>query len=123
MTPDRLALIAGRVLLALLFAAGAVQTALSPEDAQVLLTNLGLPEAWVWPALIFNAAGAISLLSGLWLRPMALLLAVYCLITSVFHLIPSDPWQMSIFIKNWAIAGGLLVLFSSTGGRVTSNQQ
>jgi len=38
------------------------------------------------------------------------LLAAYCVVTSVFHFIPSDGWQMSIFIKNWAIAGGLLAL-------------
>jgi putative oxidoreductase len=32
--------------------------------------------------------------------------------TSWFHLLPDDPWQMSIFVKNRAIAGGLLVLAS-----------
>ena len=40
--------------------------------------------------------------------PVALGLAAYCGVTSVFHLIPSDPWQMSIFVKNWSIAGGCL---------------
>ena len=41
---------------------------------------------------------------------VALSLAAYCAVTSVFHFIPGDPWQMSIFVKNWAIAGGCLAL-------------
>ena len=32
------------------------------------------------------------------------------MVTSVFHYLPDDPWQVTIFVKNWAIAGGLLVL-------------
>jgi putative oxidoreductase len=36
--------------------------------------------------------------------------AAYCAATSLFHLQPQDGWQMSIFVKNWAIAGGLLSL-------------
>ena len=41
----------------------------------------------------------------------ALALAAYCAATSAFHFIPGDGWQMSIFVKNWAIAGGCLALF------------
>ncbi len=115
MSLNRLSQLAGRVLLALLFAGGAVQKALSPDQAQTLLSGLNLPTMLVWPALAFNAAAAFCLITGLWLRPMALLLAFYCMVTSLFHLIPSDPWQMSIFVKNWAIAGGLLVLFGTQG--------
>ncbi len=115
MSVDRISVLAGRVLLALLFAGGAVQKATSPSETQALLASLSLPTVLIWPALLFNAVGAFCLITGLWLRPMAVLLALYCMVTSVFHLIPSDPWQMSIFVKNWAIAGGLLMLFSSTG--------
>lgn len=112
---DRVLHITGRVLLAALFVAGAVQKALSPADTMGLLADRGLPTILIWPALAFNALGAASLLTGWQLRPMAFALALYCMATSVFHLIPDDPWQMSIFVKNWAIAGGLLVL---AGGAV-----
>lgn len=100
----------GRLLLAVLFVGGAVQKALSPQDAASLLVGAGLPSAFVWPALIFNALGGIFLILGVWLGPVALALAAYCMGTSFFHLIPDDPWQMSIYVKNWAIAGGLLIL-------------
>lgn len=100
----------GRILLAVLFAAGALQKATAPEAAQTLLAGFGLPVWLIWPALAFNAAVAILLVSGHLLRPNALAAAAYCIATSAFHFLPADGWQMSIFVKNWAIAGGLLIL-------------
>ncbi len=100
----------GRWLLALLFAAGAIQKAIDPSQVVDLLTRFNLPTVLVWPAMVFNAIGALGLILGIALRPLAYALASYCIVTSLFHFIPNDPWQMSIFIKNLAIAGGLLIL-------------
>lgn len=107
---DALAVFAGRLLIAALFLGGAVQKASSPEGATALLAAWQLPGWLIWPALAFNALAGIALLFGVWTRPVAFLLAAYCGVTSVFHYIPADPWQMTIFVKNWAIAGGCLVL-------------
>lgn len=113
--------LAGRCLLAILFAAGALQKALDPAPAQDLLIDAGLPAAlaaWlVLPAMAFNAGAAVMLVANVRLRPLARALALYCLATSYFHFIPSDPWQMSILIKNWAIAGGCLILSAEEAGR------
>jgi putative oxidoreductase len=102
--------LAGRILIAALFIAGGVQKALAPAGAQGLLAGLGLPVWLVWPALALNAALAAGLLWPPAVRPAALVAAAYCAATSLFHLQPQDGWQMSIFVKNWAIAGGLLSL-------------
>ena len=110
MSWDRAAIVGARILIGALFAAGAVQKALDPSGAGGLLVGRGLPEALVWPALAFNAALALALWLGWRVVPWALAAAAYCAATSVFHLIPDDPWQMSIFVKNWAIAGGCLAL-------------
>lgn len=100
----------GRVLLSALFAAGAVQKAVDPAQVQGLLAGFGLPVWLVWPALAFNAALAVGLVFGPRVPLWALAGAAYCIVTSAFHFLPGDGWQMSIFVKNWAIAGGLLVL-------------
>ncbi|MEQ6248681.1 DoxX family protein [Sulfitobacter sp. HNIBRBA3233] len=100
----------GRWLLAGLFVAGSVQKVADPDAAQALLAMRGWPVWLIWPALALNALGAVFLVFRLFLGPTALALAAYCAVTSLFHWIPDDPWQMSIFVKNWAIAGGLLVL-------------
>ncbi len=100
----------GRILLALLFLAGAIQKALAPKVAGGLLEGLGAPGWLVWPALGLNLLLALGLLLPRTVRRAALTAAGYCALTSLFHLQPQDGWQMSIFIKNWAIAGGLLAL-------------
>ena len=107
---------AGRCLIAGLFAAGAVQKGVNPGAAAGLLEGFGLPGWLVWPAAVFNALAAVLLVVGLWLGPVGLTLAIYCAVTSAFHFLPEDPWQMSIFVKNWAIAGGCLVLAAGGGG-------
>lgn len=111
---DRIEMAAGRVLLALLFLAGAVQKALHPDATQVLLAGFGLPAWLVWAALAFNAGAALLLIANVYLRPVGRALALYCIVTSVFHFVPSDPWQLSIMVKNWGLAGGCLILSAST---------
>ena len=113
-----LGLLASRFLIAVLFLGGAVQKITSPAEAMALLTALNLPAALVWPALVFNAAAGLMLLVGVRVRYVAVALAVYCGATSIFHWIPQDPWQMSIFVKNWAIAGGCLALAVAGSGRL-----
>lgn len=108
---------AGRTLLALLFVAGAVQKAVSPDAAQTLLANAGLPIALIWPALIFNASVGAALFAGWRLYPVSLAAAAYCLATSLFHFQPDDGWQMSIMVKNGAIAGGFLILAAAARDR------
>lgn len=103
----------GRILIAALFVAGAVQKAVAPDLAQGLLAGFGAPGWLVWPALGLNVLLAVGLLIPRLVRSSALVAAAYCAVTSLFHFLPQDGWQMSIFVKNWAIAGGLLVLAAS----------
>lgn len=111
---ERLEWAFGRYLLAFLFLAGAAQKTIDPAPARMLLSGYGMPEWLVWPALAFNALAAGLLIAGKFLKPLGRTLAMYCLLTSVFHLVPDDPWQMSILVKNWALAGGCLILSASS---------
>ena len=119
------ALLAARCLIGVLFLGGAVQKLAASDAAQELLAMQGLPEVLVWPALAFNAMAGALLVLGVWVRPVAAVLALYCGFTSFFHLIPTDPWQMSIFFKNWAISGGCLALAVAGSGRyaIRADQQ
>lgn len=100
----------GRLLIAVLFVAGTAQKLTDPDAVRGLLATAGLPGALIWPATLFGIAGAIGLVTGPGIRWWALALAAYCMVTSWFHFLPQDGWQMSIFVKNWAIAGGLLTI-------------
>ncbi len=112
-----LATLVGRILIALLFLGGAAQKAGDPSAVEALLAGRGWPVWLVWPALLFNLCAGVALVAGIAVRPVAAALAGYCALTSLFHYIPADPWQMTIFVKNWAIAGGCLVLAAHGAGR------
>ncbi len=110
-------LLLARLLIAALFLGGAVQKGLAPTGTEDLLAGWGLPVAIVWMALAYNALAGLALVVGVAVRPVALSLAAYCAFTSLFHFLPDDPWQMTIFVKNWAIAGGCLALAVAGAGR------
>ena len=110
-TQPRVLDLAGRALLAALFLGGAVQKIADPAPVSDLLRGLGLPALLVWPLAAFNALAAVALFLPGVARRAALLLALYCMATSLVHWhLRADPWQVTIMVKNWAIAGGLLLL-------------
>lgn len=113
---DGLAL-GGRFLLAMLLVLGAFQKIGDAGPVMTLLADRGMPQFLVWPALAFNAIAGAALLAGFQTRVFALLAALYCGMTSIFHYIPEDAWQMTIFVKNWTIAGGFLVLAAHGPGK------
>ncbi|OOY18803.1 DoxX protein [Thioclava sp. DLFJ5-1] len=108
----------GRILIALLFFGGAVQKVTDPQMVEEMIGWLGLPGWLVWPVALFNLIAALGLIFGPKVRGWALILAGYCIFTSWFHWqLRADPWQVTIFVKNWAIAGGLLILAAQGPGR------
>lgn len=108
----------GRILIALLFLGGAFQKVGDPAPAADMIASIGLPPGLIWPVAAFNLAAAICLIVGPRVRAWAFLLAGYCLFTSWFHWeLREDPWQLTIMVKNIAIAGGLFVLAAQGPGR------
>ena len=107
----------GRCLISVLFLGGAIQKGTDPSAVKSLLAGMGWPIWLIWPAMAFNLIAGLALIFGIAMRPVAIGLALYCGVTSIFHYLPNDPWQMTIFVKNWAIAGGCLVLAAHGAGR------
>lgn len=113
-----LANLAGRILIALLFVGGAMQKVADPGPVSGMIASIGLPGGLVWGVALFNLVAGIALVAGPGVRCWALVLAAYCVATSWFHWqLRADPWQVTIVVKNWAIAGGLLILAASGPGR------
>nr|WP_054005867.1 DoxX family protein [Cypionkella psychrotolerans] len=108
----------GRILIAVLFLGGALQKLGDPAPVAEMITSIGLPAWLVWPTAAFNLIAALGLIFGPNVRAWALILAAYCLFTSYFHYqLRADPWQITIMVKNWSIAGGLLILAAQGPGR------
>ena len=108
----------GRCLIALLFLGGAVQKLTNPAPVMAMLDGIGLPGWLVWPVAVFDLVAGLALIVGPGVAVWAVVLAIYCLFTSYFHWqLRADPWQVTIMVKNWSTAGGLLVLGSVGPGR------
>ncbi len=110
--------LAGRILIALLFLGGAIQKVTDAAPVTAMIGSLGLPAWLIWPVAAFNLAAGFGLIFGPGVRVWALALAAYCIFTSWFHWqLRADPWQVTIFVKNWSIAGGLMILAAQGPGR------
>ena len=102
---------AGRVLLAALFLVSGIQKLFVPDMIQGYIASVGLPV----PSLVYAitvvieiGAGAL-LLVGFRTRLMAWVLAAFTVAAAlIFHRALGDPNQFVHFLKNLAIAGGLL---------------
>jgi putative oxidoreductase len=102
---------AGRVLLAALFLISGVQKLFVPAMIQGYITSAGLP----FPSLVYAITVVIEigvgalLLVGFRTRLMAGILAAFTVAAALlFHRALGDPNQFVHFLKNIAIAGGLL---------------
>lgn len=107
---DALALI-GRILIAAVFLFSGAGKLAAPAATMGYISFVGLPA----PMTAFAVATALELVGGTLLivgyqtRVVALLLAVYSIITAlVFHHAFADQNQAFHFLKNVAMAGGLL---------------
>ncbi|MEZ5708397.1 MAG: DoxX family protein [Blastomonas sp.] len=103
----------GRILISLIFIlAGAAKLGdIAGTDAYI--QSVGLPAGLALPAALFELIGGVCILLGFLVRPMALLLSGFCIVTALFfHNDFANQMQMTMFLKNIALAGGFLILFA-----------
>ncbi|PCI53147.1 MAG: hypothetical protein COB36_13710 [Alphaproteobacteria bacterium] len=81
------------------------------EETQGYLEAFGLPGFLLAPTTAFEILAGLALLVGFKTRYIALVLAGFTVVTAlVFHRDFADQLQQIMFLKNIAIAGGLLLL-------------
>jgi putative oxidoreductase len=115
----------GRVLLGLPFAMSGLSKLAAYGSTTAAIAAAGLP----FPPLAFVVAVAVELGGGLLLvlgcrvRPVALALAIFSLVTAVsFHSQFADQNQIIHFLKDVMIAGGLLQIVAFGPGAISIEQ-
>ena len=110
----------GRLMIAAIFLLSGVGKIFAPGPTQAYIAAAGLPLPFVAYAiaLLAEVGGGALLVLGYHTRAVALALAVFTLATAFgFHHNFADQNQMIHFMKNLAIAGGLLQIVAFGAGR------
>ena len=106
----------GRIFISALFLIEAARKFFNPDMSMMYLSDQGVPEFLIYPSIAFEIIIPLLLIAGYKTRIAASLLAVFVLtVTLIFHShhIIADSMQLTIFLKNLAIIGGLLIIISN----------
>lgn len=116
-----LASLAARLLIASLFILFGLEKITGYAGSVAYMEAYGLPGTLLPLAILVELGGGIAILLGLFSRWAALALAGFCIVTAlVFHTGWSGDGgqgQLINFMKNLALAGGLLLLAANGPGK------
>jgi putative oxidoreductase len=129
MTPTELAeklhakdavLLAGRLLLSLIFVHEGLQLATHFEGAQKAMAALGVSTPLLIATIALQLGAGLSVALGILARLGAVGLGLFCLMTaSLFHTNFASQNELLHFEKDLAIAGGMFILALSGSGRLS----
>jgi len=106
--------LAGRIMMALIFILAGVGKITDPAGTVGYMQSVGLPGALLWPTIALEVLGGLALATGFKTRYAAFALAGFSVLAAfIFHRNFADQMQMIMFLKNIAMAGGLLLLATS----------
>ncbi|TCL96072.1 putative oxidoreductase [Rhizobium sp. PP-WC-2G-219] len=103
----------GRILLSIIFIVAGFGKITNLSGTAGYFAGAGLPVPMVTAVIVslVELVGGIFILVGFFTRPTAYVLAAFCIATAfIAHLNFADMNQMINFQKNFAMAGGFLVL-------------
>ncbi|MDP3816929.1 DoxX family protein [Pseudomonas sp.] len=84
---------------------------------QGYMESMGVPGVLLPLVIALEIGGSLAVILGFLTRWAALLLSGFCLVAAlIFHRNFSDQMQMIMFMKNFAIAGGFLLLYVQGAG-------
>ena len=112
----------GRLLIGGIFAVSGLSklAAYGPTTAEIASAHLPFPPLAFAVAVIVELGFGLLLVIGIQTRLVALVLAIWCVVTAVFfHTNFADQMQMINFLKNLMIAGGLLQIVHFGAGAVS----
>ena len=115
------AALAGRIFLAAIFVLSGIDKLTDPAATLGYIGSVGLPlpTLALGGAILVEIVGGVALIAGYRTRSVALALAAFSIATAIiFHSAPGDQNQLIHFLKNIAIAGGLLQVAAFGSGPI-----
>ena len=102
----------GRVFLSALFLIEGVGKLFTQEQVIMYMEDYSVPSILFIPSVVVEILFPLLLIVGYKTRLSAIVLASFTILLAViFHTDFSNPMQLTAFLKNFAIAGGFLIIF------------
>lgn len=81
------------------------------EGTQGYMEAMGVPGMLLPLVILLEVGGGLAIIAGWQAKLVSIILAVFTVVAAaIFHSNLSDQIQMIMFMKNFAIAGGLILL-------------
>ena len=121
---EKYANLVGRILLAHIFLLAGINKITGYSGTQGYMEGMGVPGMLLPLVILLEIGGALALIVGWQTRWAAYALALFSIVAAlIFHSNLSEQIQMILFMKNWALAGGLLVLAANGAGAFSLEQR
>lgn len=112
-----ISMLLGRVFLSLIFIVSGFNKITDYAGTQGYMESMGVPALMLPLVIILELLGGIAILIGFKTRIVAILFIGFNVISALlFHSDFGDQTQMTMYMKNIAIAGGFLLLFAHGAG-------
>lgn len=113
----------GRILIVAIFVTGGLSKLGGGYEGTLgYMTSMGVPMANLLLPLVIlvELGGAAAIILGWQTKWAALALAGFCIVSAlIFHMNFADQMQMLMFMKNFAMAGGFLLLYVKGSGELS----
>lgn len=114
----------GRIFISLIFLLSGFNKIGGFAGTQAYMESMGVPGMLLPPVILLEIGGALAIAVGWYTRWFALALAGFSVAAALlFHLDFNDKVQTIMFLKNIAIAGGFLVIFSHGPGDLSLDRR
>ena len=108
----------GRIFLSAIFLIEGMNKIFNYEGTIEYMESFKVPEYLAIPAIIVEILFPLLLIVGYQTKISALVLAIFTLATAlIFHTDFTSQMQLTSFLKNFAIAGGFLIIFVNGAGK------
>ena len=114
----------GRIFISLIFLIAGVGKIFNYEGTIGYMESFGIPGYLLIPAIIIEILFPLLVIIGYKTKLAAIILALFTIsLAIIFHTDFSNQMQLMSFLKNFAIAGGFLIIFVRGAGKYSIDQR
>ena len=114
----------GRIFISLIFLIAGVGKIFNYEGTIGYMESFGIPDYLLIPAIIIEILFPLLVIIGYKTKLAAIILALFTIsLAIIFHTDFSNQMQLMSFLKNFAIAGGFLIIFARGAGKYSIDQR